>query len=535
MGIKHATLAAVLLAIVVFLLWDYGREVPFPATDDHPQTAIAGGESGSEPSSRVVVLERTQIKKSESYPRLFGQIFSESGDPIEGASVYACLSSSIPLGDLRTWECVSNHEGEYELALPTEPSARIVDIGVTANGWLRELKRDYDISKNSGPLDITLTRGLSVGGVVLDQYGGPVSGVKIMVSQRFAHNTNKITFMTLGMLNTEDDICAIRDSEFYESRTVTDENGVFTAPGLPAGAFAVASCSIDRWFWQPKQVFAGESRVHIVANRPNSVRFLVSDAGSGEQVSCPRGRLRISGTASDGRRIKYNISGNGVLGEIVLAWIDSGPALRDLQVSAAVSAPGYERQEFQFSQSPSQLSEHSISLNKRQVHSVGFTASSGGLTLLEPLRILYRKPSAKKAGKAKFLSIVSEPQTDGTQVVMLPSGRWELRIARATDVSSEFYWPGEVYVRSEGLNLLQGVTLPYCGRLRVVAPRSLHGKQWNVELRGKGYFGILPCKEDANHIDITGLEDGTWYVAITGVVGHHEIRVTSLGEYEVRF
>ncbi|MEO0649355.1 MAG: sigma factor-like helix-turn-helix DNA-binding protein, partial [Planctomycetota bacterium] len=243
---------------------DEVAEAPRVAAPERPRpvesTAVApasvaslDGRTAIESEASLTPPPASETQAATEAPGLFGTVVDERDRPIGGARVYLVRPAASedgtelvveedgPLPSVVTGADGAFQIGESVLASLALPES--LELGIHANGYVREVLSDPVDSQAEAGHRITLTRGPILAGRLVDEEGSPAVGVSIVAhtgTKRLSHVSP-----TKAQFYSETNQRANSDSDYFECRQTTDSAGHFVISGLPEGSVQLFSLDAD--------------------------------------------------------------------------------------------------------------------------------------------------------------------------------------------------------------------------------------------------------------------------------------------------
>ncbi|HYH96617.1 carboxypeptidase-like regulatory domain-containing protein [Hyalangium sp.] len=192
-------------------------------------------------SSREVVLHLREGRQGE------GTVRDDTGRPIEGARVSVRREAEYG----QDWEAVTDADGHYQLGLLVLGTYA---TEVSAPRYHLQNERHL-LTRDSEPMDVTLTRAFSVSGKLVDEDGLPVPGATLQLVSSSEGET---------VMGTD-------------SQALSDESGHFVVDAPTAGTWSLSS-EDERFLPARMPVQAPAENVRWVLRRGGGVAGSVTDA-----------------------------------------------------------------------------------------------------------------------------------------------------------------------------------------------------------------------------------------------------------------
>jgi hypothetical protein len=142
-------------------------------------------------------------------------VANETGDPIANARVsLRTTGPGVPV-------VLTNHEGRFTL---TAAPMRLTVVA-SKSGYGR---RETIVAVTDPSVEIRLSRGAAISGRVVDEFGEPIWGARVLV----------------------ENAAATSETPASEASTETDDRGEYRLGSLPSGSFRVATVTIGAMIWQ---------------------------------------------------------------------------------------------------------------------------------------------------------------------------------------------------------------------------------------------------------------------------------------------
>lgn len=508
-----------------------------PAVKDLESTHLEVG--GGEAQSRLDPLERTIADIHEAHETLLRGTVRDSNGPVAGALIYARTwrkppdASTSRLAEKQAEvpplsQCTSDTVGSYRLELPSRPDPYLVDIGVRANGYVLHLTTDVLIRPEGCTLDVVLSQGERIAGVVTDQRGSPLEGVRLFATQDPRFNQSD-GFTTTWLLKRDTYRLCSRESLVTESEAVTDSRGAFSFFGLLSGEYLIVSRP-SNWIWSPVRANSGAVNVQIVAVEATGIRLEVRDTESQAPLPRFRAEIEIAYVDEHGNEGVTTRSGSGRDGVLEMSWISGTVAIPTGEAKVTCDASGYWTTRANVTLNESGLTRATLTMSPAPQSQVQFqVAFDDGVVAVEPLEFEWAE-----SGGGRMAKSLVQADTPGHYQVRIPRGRWFVHVRRATDVGSMGTWRGDLDCSSE--NRLSGI-----GPMNIVLHRGAtldvtrldsSAPNWTATLVGPGCNANVGA--NGPHMVATAMPPGEWKVRINvGAVVVHE-QTLMLASHEIK-
>ncbi|MEM7310870.1 MAG: sigma-70 family RNA polymerase sigma factor [Planctomycetota bacterium] len=296
--------------------WDSGereldepRIVGAPAVEPpsvRPALELEAAEPAAvEPQSRrtpTASEARAEPPATEASPEaLAGRVVDEAGDPVRGATVFLtypgqdgdvvhALTETDWRGSFRFWpEAWAAGAGQGDAAL---------DLGVTANGFLRRVVPDVLADDRRDDLVITLERGRALVVRVVDERDRPVGGLELLAHSAYAGIAH--VSPSQRRLRARRAELAGASSSYDHCLATTDEQGEVVFQGLPDGTLQLLSLDPGWTLEGQRPVEAADSYLIWVAKRRLGVRLLVVERATGRPVERASATFAFEATFANG-------------------------------------------------------------------------------------------------------------------------------------------------------------------------------------------------------------------------------------------
>jgi protocatechuate 3,4-dioxygenase beta subunit len=193
-------------------------------------------------SSGEVVMHLREGRQGE------GTVRDDTGRPIEGARLSVWREGEYG----QNWEAVTDANGHYQLGLL---ALGTYAMDVSAPRYHNLQNEMHLLTRDSGPMDLTLTRAVSVSGTVVDEEGQPVPGASLQL-----------------VTSSEGEAVMGTDSQ-----ASSDEAGHFVVDAPTAGTWSLSS-EDERFLPSKMSVQAPAEDVRWVLRRGGRVEGSVTDA-----------------------------------------------------------------------------------------------------------------------------------------------------------------------------------------------------------------------------------------------------------------
>ncbi|MFQ5505020.1 MAG: carboxypeptidase-like regulatory domain-containing protein [Planctomycetota bacterium] len=435
---------------------------------------------------------RVETTDDLAFPGLRGIVLDEaSGDPIEAALVYALPVPETPEPEPRKREAPGRYkarvlvegrtdaEGRFRLDTPRRTQSYALDIGIVANGYLRQLRADVQIPPEGARIRVELARGLGIAGIVTTETGLPIPGLELRASRRRFG-----TFLTTALLDTENEHYADRASDFHECSAVTDRRGAFSISGLAPGEYWMVADSHE-WILTPAaRVRAGTTTVSLTAARARALTVRLAAPGS----SVPVDGFRVIATVRCGEASR-SFAGGGRGGVATLAWI-GGPQPaegaadpdQDCLVYVRIRTPGFADRHERFLWNPVEQPHKVLEVELDELPAGVLrlmTSHDDGSELNGELLVEYAASQSRVTGRS-----IARKVAPFTHECRLPEGKWFIRVSESSPFRGLFVWRGEAHMGG-GTTYVRGVTLPRGAEVGISVPRGFEGSA--LRIVGKSY------------------------------------------------
>lgn len=213
-----------------------------------------------------------------------GTVTDPDGGPVQGAEVYARIVDGEADPGM-TYEVsapavitTTNAHGQYQLQLPRRLVDYLVDVGVAASGFTRQMKHDILIRDEcTAKVDFVLQSGMCIEGWVIDTRGTPPpERLIVLASRRLQVPSERITRFRTDTTNKR--LASRFAQEYHEVRCTTAGDGRFRVDGLLPGDYQLEIDS-PAYIVQPTvTAAAGSLGVHVRICPSESIRFHVFDS-----------------------------------------------------------------------------------------------------------------------------------------------------------------------------------------------------------------------------------------------------------------
>ena len=265
--------------------------------------------------------ERSKNATPLTSERLFGKVVDRRRRPIEGAIVYPSAPAEAASDEsLRTRTA---RDGSFEIRFEN-PAPRRLEIGVVANGYLRENIRDALRRQPKKGWTIRMKRGRSFTARVVDPEGVPVPGLEL-----FAHTPNgRIDHVSPSESRRRAERAELGPpgSPYYHSLARTDGSGTVVFQGLPKEALLVRSL-VANWTLDDVTIPATGAGIAVWTATPcPGVQLEVVDLRTGRAVNAAA-TFRINATFEDGEVVDWG------------QWVGRGTGLVSFGLSPGTLPP----------------------------------------------------------------------------------------------------------------------------------------------------------------------------------------------------
>jgi protocatechuate 3,4-dioxygenase beta subunit len=192
-----------------------------------------------------VTTEEVVLQLGESL-YVEGTVRDDTGRPIPEARVGVWRKNDYG----QNWTAHTDAEGHYRIG-PLLLGPHVFDVMVPRYRHLEN--EEFELNRETGPVDFTLTPAVSLSGLLVDEEGAPVAGVSVMLS------------------SSEGEL-----AEGTDSSTESEEDGRFVLDAPQAGTW-VLSTSDERFVPEKLQVQVPSEGVRWVLRRGARINGLVTD------------------------------------------------------------------------------------------------------------------------------------------------------------------------------------------------------------------------------------------------------------------
>ncbi len=458
--------------------------------------------SGSLPSDRIAAKDALGKSPAANGEALRGGVHGVvrgPGGPVAGATVYAYLSpespayrkdaggalaaNPAPLGEVRT-----RSDGEYWLHLPARWPGYVIDLGAIADGFERAMVTDVRVRGEPIRQDFALESGDAIAGRVVDSIGRSVAGLRVLATRKQLPDYS-VPLMSPWLLSTHDLRLARRDSDYHESRAITDATGRFLLSGLVAGEYTLVAESFE-WIFDPTlRVHTGDMEVLATAVRGVGIIGNVRDASTKEFV--PRCFVEVAVTGSNVREQLH--SGTSLGGMIALSWrlpLSEVPEL--LRFFVRVRAEGYVPCHREIEVRPADgLAPFDADLEPLPKGNLELSVHyDDGERYAGVLIAEYAEPEGGVQGQA--LLSREEP---GLYRGSIPAGRWFLRVRTTGFLGAILDWRQDAEISPGGMAHAD-VVIPRGGVLVVRRPPESDSAEWSLVALGETLSGETTLSEE---------------------------------------
>ncbi len=277
-------------------------------------------EDRTESSPVITRVDRGDLSKAESGastdaitvpldplpPGILGRVTDPQGKAIPGATAYLVVSAGAvrtegdPTVLIRT---ESDESGKFHLAQEqweaVEGATGVpLDLGVTANGFLRGWVRDVLRRPPDQELVVVLDRGRMISGRVIDPAGRGVPGLELLAyaaDSRLDHVSPSQVLLRGQRAQLGD-----TSSRHFQSLARTNDKGEVVFRGLGRGEILVQSLDPGWTMVSPNQVEADQNLVLWNALPQLGVRLWAVDASTGQPLERANATFRVEITDDTG-------------------------------------------------------------------------------------------------------------------------------------------------------------------------------------------------------------------------------------------
>lgn len=440
---------------------------------------------------------------------LVGRVTDSSGTPIEGATVYLTPSSEVqdrpgPRDRSETpAQAQTNSLGHFNIPehdyLRTLKATRgTLDLGVTANGFLRRHVLGISERTTRKELIVVLEKGRRISGRVLDEFGVPVPDLELLAHTVYAG----VQHVSPSQIMIRSSLARLGDarSRYHQCLARTDENGEVVFSGLSEGDFSVLSLDPGWVMLAPTSVSVDELGVIWTAYQGLGVRLTVIHRTTGLPVELASATFRVKLTFVDGEtrdlgqwvgrgrgEVSFSLdpkeflredqslaravfSGTVRVGELEVPW-ESDP----LEKNGELRGVAEVRVEVDSSPGEKATAEKSLQVPRDAELELEITYPDGTLTKCP---IVLQWNSLLENGQRRRGSVHLEADPPGRYLTTIPTGLVDLRIEALHASGSLPAWQGQVR-GSSAIRTLARVTLSQGGRVAIERPGGWSG-EWKV-------------------------------------------------------
>lgn len=496
MKMKLLALVVVVGSLVGGGAWWLGSDTRQARTPDRtPATVALAGEPGATQSSvatsskpspliRVPVEEPT----APAIPgnSLFGLVQNEAGAPVQGATVFLIATEDgTVLAKTR-----SSTTGAFRIA----QGASTADLGVVANGYLRQFVTHA--APDSAPTEhrVILRHGARVAGRVIDELGRAVPDLELL-----AHTAGAAVdhvSPSQSQLRADKRALGNRKTAYEHCRARTDVGGGVTFSGLASGEVAVRSVDPGWVIKNPATVRTTEGLHVWTAERRLGVELTVVDVNTGRALERARATFHVELTMADGQEHDYGKwvgRGNGIVSFVL--GRDMLPPLGDQAIISATfyGEAGSEHDVKSWRAKPIHGSMGAVGVARVRVEA---TAAPGPQAVQQPeqttveLNVQYPDGSAFDGDvHVEWVALLSggpplssdanpASYSPGCFRIQAPAGKLELAVQERNASGSLPAWRGEVFGYANRVVVAQ-VNLPQSARVSIPRPEGFDG-EWFV-------------------------------------------------------
>ncbi len=326
-------------------------------------------------------------------------------------------SSPVPMSPAVA-ETVSGPGGAFVLSIPEDWRLRRVDVLSRRRGYTRGGIQAVVPASSQGPLEIHLSRGLSIRGRAVSETGENTSGIVIMAT------TDSIaagrSLRMIAWRGRQQQARPFLGDDYAYSETRTGEDGRFEIRGLFRGKYHLNVFSED-WLMQPHEaVRAGDSDIVLRVGRGYRFEIEVKDRDS----RAPIDRFLLSGSILGGGPGLGLTGKNGRLG-FVCRLARRSPKERSsaLEMKGEITARGFLPQEVHLHSEPGKRAAILVLLEKPTTVRFPVRITDSENKIVEGARVRYTA-----LDKNAFLDCPVQKDDAGKQFLRLPKGRWQLYV-----------------------------------------------------------------------------------------------------------
>lgn len=239
---------------------------------------------------------------------LRGRVLDENRRPVVGATVYLTAGAPGRAGAAQSRSAprartVSGMSGEFRFSpsdwkSTDQAEAERFDLGVSANGFLRQFVFDVLRPGRADEVVVVLDRGGSLSGRVVDETGSPVPDLELLVHTPYAQ-IDHVSPSQRGLRAQRNQLGGAT-TQYEQCRATTDGRGEVAFSGLPTGELWVRPLDPGYQIVRNQAVEADGARVEWRVRRCLGVRVRVVEPGTERPLEKARATFRMAITFADG-------------------------------------------------------------------------------------------------------------------------------------------------------------------------------------------------------------------------------------------